>query len=126
MKSKIFSVAITFALFFSAKIALAETIVDLDIYVDTTWTKEMSPIVIKSNTRNDMIRRVINGATLTIESGVVVRFEKGMSLQIFSSCLRGYNSETCYRRVFDYDPSRVFDHDHGVSLSAIRILVRAL
>jgi len=97
MKSKIFSVAITFALFFSAKIALAETIVDLDIYVDTTWTKEMSPIVIKSNTRNDMIRRVINGATLTIEPGVVVRFEKGMSLQIFSSCLRGYNSETCYR-----------------------------
>lgn len=75
----------------------AETIVDIDIYADTTWTKAMSPIIISSSTRNDTMRRVINGATLTIEPGVVVQVEKGMSFQIMSSCLRGYNSETCYR-----------------------------
>ena len=75
----------------------AETIVDLDIFADTVWTEAMSPIVIKSNTRNDYIRRIANGAHLTIETGVEVRFEPGMSLQISSQCLRGYGSESCYR-----------------------------
>ncbi|MCF7836201.1 right-handed parallel beta-helix repeat-containing protein [Candidatus Gracilibacteria bacterium] len=82
---------------FSFAPVYAETIADLDIFADTVWTEAMSPIVIKANSRNDYIRRVANGAQLTIEAGVEVRFEPGMSLQISSQCLRGYGSEACYR-----------------------------
>ncbi|MFH1546022.1 MAG: right-handed parallel beta-helix repeat-containing protein [Patescibacteria group bacterium] len=75
----------------------ADTIVDFDVVVDTTWTKAMSPIVIKGSARNDKIRRVTSGAVLTIESGVEVQFDSGMSLHITSQCLRGYGGEACYR-----------------------------
>ncbi len=92
---KIF-LAIVFLVLASAPV-FAQTVVDIDIYADTTWTKAMSPILIQSNERGDTIRRLINGATLTIEPGVVVQVEKGMSFQIMSSCLRGFNSDTCYR-----------------------------
>ncbi|MCK5471956.1 right-handed parallel beta-helix repeat-containing protein [Candidatus Gracilibacteria bacterium] len=77
--------------------AFAETIVDFDVVVDTTWTKEMSPIIVKGSTRNDKIRRVTSGAVLTIEPGVEVQFDSGMSLHITSQCLRGYGGEACYR-----------------------------
>jgi len=83
--------------FFIAVPVYAETIIDLDIVTDTVWTEAMSPIVIKSNSRNDYIRRVANGAQLIIEAGVEVRFEPSMSLQVSSQCLRGYGSESCYR-----------------------------
>jgi hypothetical protein len=77
--------------------AFAETVIDFDVVVDTTWTKAMSPIVIKGSTRNDKIRRVTSGAVLTIEPGVEVKFDSGMSLHVTSQCLRGYGSEACYR-----------------------------
>ncbi|MFH0776148.1 MAG: hypothetical protein V1936_00850, partial [Patescibacteria group bacterium] len=84
-------------LFFAAAPVLAETVIDLDIVADTTWTKAMSPIIIKSSARNDYVRRVVNGATLTIEPGVEVRFDSGMSLEVSSQCLRAFGGETCYR-----------------------------
>lgn len=86
----------------------AETVVDMDVLVDTTWTREMSPIIIKGNTRNDRIRRVANGALLTIEPGVTIKVSPGISFHISSQCLRGYGSETCYR-----------DQDDNVKLSRL-------
>ncbi|MFH1375959.1 MAG: right-handed parallel beta-helix repeat-containing protein [Patescibacteria group bacterium] len=77
--------------------AWAETVVDLDVLTDTVWTQEMSPILIKGNTRNDRIRRVANGARLTIEPGVTIKVSPGLSFQVSSQCLRGYGSEVCYR-----------------------------
>lgn len=97
---KIFLTALCFAAFGFAP-TLAETIIDLDIVADTTWTKEMSPIIIKSNARNDRIRWVASGAVLTIEPGVEVQFDPDMSLHIASQCLRSYGSDTCYRDADD-------------------------
>ncbi|MCF7845976.1 MAG: right-handed parallel beta-helix repeat-containing protein [Candidatus Peribacteraceae bacterium] len=91
---------IVLALAFLAVVAtpvFAETVIDLDIVADTTWTKAMSPIIIKSNARNDRIRWVASGAVLTIEPGVEVRIDSGMSLQVASQCLRSYGTDACYR-----------------------------
>ncbi len=97
MKVKNLLVSLVIVFCFFPNSALAETVVDLDVVVNTTWAKEMSPIIIKSSSRNDKIRRVTAGAVLTIEPGVVVKFDSGMSLHITSQCLRGYGSEACYR-----------------------------
>lgn len=43
---------------------------------DTTWTVELSPYIVTGNVM------VSNGATLTIEPGVSVRFDNGKSLQV--------------------------------------------
>ena len=94
-------IVLAFTVLFSVNFALAETVVDLDIIVDTTWTKEMSPIIIKGSTRSDKIRRVTNGAILTIEPGVEIRFDYGMSLYVTRRCLRGYSIDTCYRNSED-------------------------
>lgn len=75
----------------------AETTIDTDIVTDTTWTKAMSPIIIKGQTRNQTIIRVTSGATLTIEPGVTVFISPGMDFYVTNQCLRGYGGEACYR-----------------------------
>ena len=75
----------------------AETTIDTDIVVDTTWTKAMSPIILKGQNRSQTIIRVTSGATLTIEAGVTVYLSPGMDFYVTNQCLRGYGNEVCYR-----------------------------
>jgi hypothetical protein len=77
--------------------AKAETIIDTDIATDTTWTKAMSPIVLKGQNRSQTIIRVTSGATLTIEAGVTIQISPGMDFYVTNQCLRGYGGEACYR-----------------------------
>lgn len=85
----------SFGLLVFAPIVRADTVVDTDIVIDTTWTADLSPILIRGRERSDSIIRVANGATLTIEPGVKVQMERGMTLQVTSQCLRAFNSEQC-------------------------------
>jgi hypothetical protein len=61
---------------FSAVSAMADTNVSGAICSDTTWTLEDSPYIVIGNIL------VCNGATLTIEPGVTVKFSNDRSLQI--------------------------------------------
>jgi len=54
--------------FFVSKVS-AETIVDTDIIENTTWTKALSPYIVNTTVG------VMEGSILTIEPGVIVKFE---------------------------------------------------
>ena len=54
----------------------AETSVEGEIASDTTWKLDDSPFVVKATLQ------VTQGVTLTIESGVVVNFKDGQTLQV--------------------------------------------
>src|SRR3989338_8409233 len=57
----------------------ASTIVEADIIADTTWTKGNSPYVISNYID------VVAGATLTIDPGVIVKFDYDSSLDVLGS-----------------------------------------
>ncbi|PIT92635.1 MAG: hypothetical protein COU08_01410 [Candidatus Harrisonbacteria bacterium CG10_big_fil_rev_8_21_14_0_10_42_17] len=57
-------------------ISRGPTYVSESLFEDTTWFFERSPYVIQSNIS------ITSGATLTIEPGVVVKFDRGASLNV--------------------------------------------
>jgi hypothetical protein len=59
-----------------------ETVVDSDILVDTTWTYAESPYLVKFASSG---LKVAEGATLTVEPGVLVRFEQYASLFVYGT-----------------------------------------
>ncbi len=61
------------------------SVIDADITSDTTWTLANSPYTVISTSSSDTYIWVRNGATLTIEPGVEVRFQKNTGLNIGSS-----------------------------------------
>ena len=60
-------------------LAQAQTTVSGGIFSNTTWTKANSPYIVTGNVA------VFPGAKLTIEPGVEVRFDAGMSLEVRDS-----------------------------------------
>lgn len=72
-KSVVISLVI---LFYLTSLAAASTDISGIIAVDATWTVTMSPVIVT----DDVV--VSNTATLTIDSGVEVRFDSGTELQI--------------------------------------------
>ncbi|MDD4989605.1 MAG: right-handed parallel beta-helix repeat-containing protein, partial [Candidatus Pacebacteria bacterium] len=68
--SQLLFLFILFSCFFCAGSVRAETLVaDTEISADTTWTKADSPYVISADVTVD------SGSTLTIEPGVIVKFD---------------------------------------------------
>jgi hypothetical protein len=63
-------------LIFCSRAATAQTFVSGTLSTNTTWTLAQSPIVVTSTVQ------VPGGVTLTIEPGVVVRFEQFTRLTI--------------------------------------------
>jgi len=58
MNKKIFTAILLFSIPFFAS---ASTVIDTDIVLDTTWTKEMSPIILTKKTEEkDKTFRVVN------------------------------------------------------------------
>ena len=63
-----------------------------DIEADTTWTRAGSPYVITKI--GGLSVSVLNGARLTIESGVTVQFDHKRSLRVENGSLRVLGSAT--------------------------------
>ena len=74
-------VALTFALTLIPALPAAATNVSEDITSDITWTLANSPYIM---TGSVFVR---NGATLTIEPGVTVKFDKGEDGAVFALCI---------------------------------------
>jgi hypothetical protein len=75
------------ALLFYNTAALADTTVGGRISSDTTWTLSASPYVVTSSVQ--VYGTTTTPVTLTIEPGVVVKFNSGMNLQIGSGANQG-------------------------------------
>ena len=63
-------------LFLCPAVSFADTYVSGAITEDTTWTLAGSPYIVTGNVL------VMEGVTLTIEPGVVVKFNSGLALQV--------------------------------------------
>src|SRR5688572_11255582 len=61
------------------RFAAADTLVSGTLSANTTWTLAQSPIVVTATVH------VPAGVTLTIEPGVVVRFEAAQGLQVYGT-----------------------------------------
>ncbi len=82
--------------------AAAKTVISNDIVMDTTWTPEMSPIILEGRNNKHGVRnvtsstiRVGNGATLTIEPGVIIMARRDVNFRITTQCMQGFNSGEC-------------------------------
>ena len=66
--------------------ARADTIISTDILVSTSWTQAGSPYVVTQNIN------VLAGATLTIDPGVIVRFNSQTGMSVLGRLLAEGNS----------------------------------
>src|SRR3989344_4031713 len=71
------------AVFVVPFLANAASTVSGDITTDTTWTKAQNPYIINDST----LVNVLDGATLTIEPGVIVKFGEFANLGVFQGKL---------------------------------------
>lgn len=94
---KVFLLAV---LYFSlSSITFASTIIDTDITENTTWTKDQSPYVI------DVPITIATGVALTIDPGVIVKFDYGNFLTVDGAInALGTNVEPIYFTSY-YDDS---------------------
>ncbi len=82
LKSCLFFFAILLCAIFSYQKAFADTEINGDIIdSNTTWTKDLGPYNVHISPF------IMDGATLTIEPGVLVKFDSGQSLEIFGSLI---------------------------------------
>ena len=96
---------------FFAPLSFAETLISYDVVQDTTWTKDMSPIILERSSKDkeggNYNIHVINGATLTIEAGVEIYMTESMNLRVvrqcqrdyYGKCVRGEDGEIRYARI---------------------------
>ena len=103
--SVILSVCLILILFNSAiknpKFALAETEVYDDINSDTTWTKAGSPYIIKDDVD---VYSSFDNITLTIDPGVVLKFDYGKRLIIrgaMMSAIGDSGNEIVFTSIYD-------------------------
>ena len=85
MKKLLFTLT---SILFVFSFSRAQTIVGGSISTNTTWTLSGSPYIVQSSNI-----AVMNGATLTIDAGVTVKFNTVMAIQVFG-CLRALGTST--------------------------------
>jgi len=96
-------VFIAFAAFFSAwaTASLAQTTVSGDIVSDTTWTASGNPYIVIGDVT------VLAGVTLTIEHGVIVKFDDGTTLHVKGALdAIGFMSDSVYFTSSSASPSK--------------------
>lgn len=90
-------------------IAHSDIIIDSHIIADTTWTKAGSPYVVKQAID------IYPNVTLTIESGVEVKFEVGSNLDIFGALVAiGSESEMIFFTTTQTTPSAGYRYWKGL------------
>ena len=94
------------ALLSAAGLCLADTFVGGVISIDTTWTPADSPYIVGADIM------VANNATLSIEPGVQVRFDPGMTLEVALGKLLAQGSEDDMIHFTANVPGVVTESDH--------------
>ncbi len=101
-KHLLLALALTIGLLAAPSNVEAKIIINNDIVMDTVWTPDMNPIILEARTNKNGARnvtsstiRVGNGATLTIEPGVIIMAGRDVNFRVTTQCMQGFNTGEC-------------------------------